>query len=376
MVTAADSEMDACNSLRRKAQQNLNSFKGSDDSLHTFMDHLFLETNVSRDDTLLVQDNAYILARNASKSAMAVRKKYLFGLHEHLVTKEICRWESYPVESEPPISVAKHRKAKNGCVPQRRAKQADHEAPHDVPAKALKSVPKVPQRRSSVTTDEVKNCNLQEELLALFEGDGSDHDPRTSLSPVQRIGLGPVRADNVQSTIPKMPKRRASIVAEDLDALDSLTQNNNNSNSNTYLKYPPNPSAKNIADFLLSGGSQHSQISSASTETTLSEIGSRFSDLSSLCSNEVLTKTATKTQLSPLLENVGLPSTALLDCAVTIPEKEELTSGSLRKDATNMKRNNTMMPSDRNPPPTTKESPELSPNQSANSRKPVRQLTK
>lgn len=263
--------------------------------LHRFMVNLLDEASVGPLQAFLVQDNASTLMKSASVSARAAYRKFSLGHRDHFITKEISRWESYPFEVETPIAVVKPKKAKNGCVPQRRAKRSGLESAVQIKAEILKkseAIPQPPRRRLSAVTDDLQKSNMQEELLRLFEQMDSEE---ANIDGQSAAGTNRNTAPKRDKwSIPKKPMRRLSEVPNDLSSINQQSPK------------PSNTKNKSIQDLLMStGGSQHS---TASTETTLSEIGVRNSDLSSASSSE-----------KPLNVLLEYPS---LDCSVIMEEED------------------------------------------------------
>lgn len=252
-------------------------------ALHNFMTGLLNEASVTALHTFLIQDNASILTKSASRSfAHAAHKRFLLG-RDHLITKEISRWESYPFEVDQPIVVSRPKKAKNGCVPQRRAKRRSGlESAGEIKADILKkaeSLPRAPRRRSSVITDDLKRATTP----ASFEEVGCSISPiRSRINEQPRRELSPHRL-----ATPKKPIRRVSQVPDDLPSIYH------------------NPQSSRPGSDLIGGDSQHSV---ASTESTLSELGARQFDLSSI------------SETSDLLPTIDPRS---LDCSVIFEEEDE-----------------------------------------------------
>jgi len=263
------------------------------ESLHRFMVDLLDEASVIPLRVFLIQDNAFILKESASQSARAAKRKFALGRfhHDHLITKEISRWESYPYQVDAPIAMSKpSRKVKNGCVPQRRAKRRSGlESPGEIKAEIVKkaeSLPKPPRRRSSVkTTDGSQKVTLmQQELLELFETSDCDVASSNDWDTVQSTEdcILKMKDSWLSPKQPvRRPSRRPSDVLSDLKQSHSpkTVKSNRSITTNNY-------NAKSIQDLLMGkdvivgDGSQHSDTHSlASTETTLSDINARNADL-------------------------------------------------------------------------------------------------
>ncbi|CAB9501272.1 expressed unknown protein [Seminavis robusta] len=293
---------------------NMDEAMATQRSLQRFMNTLLYDAHVSALEVILIQDNASILTKEASLSARAAHERLAMDRRDHMIiTKEISRWESYPFEVDKPIVVAKPKRAKNGCVPQRRAKRRSGlESAGEIKADILKkaeSLPRRPRRRSSVATDEAQKSSVRQELMSLFDddddttmsGNSSSTATGTSGSTVSSK-TGSKLKRNIST--PKKPTRRLSELPEDLTSI-----NNNNNNSSGPISSSTNTRNSRPATILsdLMGDSMHSY---ESTETTLSEIASRQSDLSSISeqTNELL---ATLAEDRPML-----------DCSVILEEAD------------------------------------------------------
>jgi hypothetical protein len=302
-------------------------------SVHRFIKNLLHDAHVSALETNLIQDNATILAKAASLSARVARDRLALRGRDHfIITKEISRWESYPLEVDNPIVVSKPKKANNGCVPQRRAKRRSGlESPGEIKAGILKkteSMPRRPRRRSSVVTDTTQKSNMQHELLSLFL---VDDDDSVSLSGSVSVASNssvtnaskPKRdvSPHRWATMPKKPIRRLSEVPDDIvppSAITSAPSTTNAASSSatesasatagssllSYLGNRPPTKSKQLVDFR--SDSVHSL---NSIESTLSDVARRQSDLSSI-SEQATEAVAT------LTEN------RRLNCSVILEEDE------------------------------------------------------
>lgn len=260
-------------------------------ALHRFMTNLLDQASVSALHTFLIQDNASILTKSASRSAHAAHKRLFLG-RNHLVTKEISRWESYPFEVDHPILVSRPKKCKNGVAPQRRAKRRSgresvQEIKADIAKKAA-SLPRAPRRRSSVRTEESQKYSMQDELISLFEADddscaSSASNTRDNTNANRRgkntsNSARPTRALSPRRwATPKKPIRRVSEVPVDLGPLTT--------------------------------DSTHSV---GSTESTLSEIAARQSDLSEMSGSS-----------SDMLASLDTRQAAAEQCGVILEEEDE-----------------------------------------------------
>jgi hypothetical protein len=284
-------------------------------SLHRYITNLLDDARVSALETILIQDNASILAKAASQSARVARDRLALSGRDHfIITKEISRWESYPFEVNKPIVVNKPKKAKNGCVPQRRAKRRSGlESAGEIKADILKkteSVPRRPRRRSSVANDSTQKTNMQHELLSLFlvEDDDSVSLSGNSITNSAASNSSVTNASRPKrdvsphrwATMPLKPIRRLSevpdIVAPPSAASTAPSTTTAATRDDTRLlshlvNRPPTKSTQ-LADL----GRSDSLRSLNSNESTLSDVARRQSDLSSIGeqTTEVLATTFTE----------------------------------------------------------------------------------
>lgn len=297
-------------------------------SLDRFMGELMENKAVLPLHTYLIQDNASNLSQSASLSARAANsKKFSLHKHDHLITKEISRWESYPFEVDTPIKVAKPRKIKNGVAPQRRAKRSGMESAGEIKADIIKkaeALPQAPRRRPSVMTDDAKKHNVQNQLLSLFDGNSDGNSSTASSGGSSTISGKKSNANNKyasRGTTPKMPLRRLSVRNDDRKPkpTNNSPQSAKKKTVHEHLMLLNNGS--NGPTSSLGQHSEHSKYSTASTETTLSEIGTtRLSDLSSVCSSDFQQAPFTAPSL------LDASSSMMKECTVILEEDQTIRS--------------------------------------------------